>query len=163
MVILNTIELQTIVFMLPYGANNMFETYPEARLPPSLFFPKDTIRWAFIEQTNNVEWFYVTRVLAEGDDCRFESQYLIPDVPNLLGLIEATSETAWIKSIQIVSPGWINGTDGWLMQKLTKLICVQNGATERHFYEVAGAGIYPKSKKLKRLRHGEILWRTTEE
>ncbi|MBC3776382.1 hypothetical protein ACQKP7_15805 [Pseudomonas frederiksbergensis] len=123
----------------------MFETYEVARLPVLPSFGLSTTRWAFIAQSENREWFYVThQYFQDGDsECVCTQQFLIPDVMGLMGLVHSDSDTAFVSGVQLVSPGWLNGTDEWRMETLSKLIVIPGEERSKYSYQVASGSTYP--------------------
>lgn len=137
----------------------MFETYEAARLPMLPSFARSTTRWAFIAQSENREWFYVThQYFQDGDpECVCAQQYLIPDVIGLMSLVQSDSETAFVSGVQLVSPGWLNGTDEWRMETLTKLIAIPGEERSKYAYQVASGSTYPVPSADEQ-PVGKIIW-----
>lgn len=138
----------------------MFETYEAARLPMLPSFEQNTTRWAFIAQSANREWFYVThQYFQDGDpDCVCAQQYLIPDVIGLMSLVQADSNIAFVSGVQLVSPGWLNGTDGWRMEPLSKLFAIPGEEGSSYSYEVASGCIYPVPRAEISRSAGKTIW-----
>ncbi|MEB2651466.1 hypothetical protein SOP89_08775 [Pseudomonas siliginis] len=122
----------------------MFETYEAARLPALPSFERDTTRWAFIAQAANREWFYVThQYFQDGDpECVCSQQFMIPDAIGLMSLIQSSTDCAFVSEVQLVSPGWLNASEGWRMEPLNRLIYVPSEEGRSYAYEVAGGTIY---------------------
>lgn len=139
----------------------MFETYEAARLPGLPSFEQNTTRWAFIAQAANQEWFYVThRYFQDGDpDSVCSQQYLIPDVIGLLSLVRSDTPDAFVHSVQLVSPGWMNGSEQWRMEPLLGLIALPGEeSSSRYAYKVAGGGIYPTQHANTVQTTGSTIW-----
>lgn len=138
----------------------MFETYEAARLPVLPSFEQNTTRWAFIAQSANCEWFYVThRYFQDGDpDCVCAQQFLIPNVIVLMSLVQSDSDSAFVSGVQLVSPGWLNGTDEWRMEALTKLIATPGEEGCKYSYEVAGGSTYPVRQVDASHPVGKTIW-----
>ena len=127
----------------------MFETNDQARLP-SLFAEKEgEHRWAYIAQTANDEWFYVTHEIrgVEGS----LNQFMVPNAVYLLGFASSDSDESFIKEIQLVSPPWMNATCRWQMEPLAAIRLVDG----RFCYELANGKTYPSELEGK---PGNIAW-----
>ncbi|MBC3475621.1 hypothetical protein [Pseudomonas taiwanensis] len=120
----------------------MFETNDQARLQPSIYFvPEEgTHRWAYISQTSNHEWFYVTYETTDDEEVVSLQQLMVPIAPYLLGLATRDAPDAFIRSIQLVSPPWMNGSGSWLMEDLKEIRSVG----PKYLYELSDGKIYPK-------------------
>jgi hypothetical protein len=138
----------------------MFETYEAARLPMLPSFEQSTTRWAFIAQSANREWFYVTHTYFQDGDPEYvcAQQFFIPDVIGLMSLVESDSDAAFVSEVQLVSPGWLNGTDGWRMETLAKLIAVPSEERSTYSYEVASGNIYPLTHADAPQNAGKTIW-----
>ncbi|WP_160105673.1 hypothetical protein [Pseudomonas izuensis] len=138
----------------------MFETYEAAKLPRLPSFEQNTTRWAFIAQTENREWFYVThQYFQEGDPEHVcAQQFLIPDVIGLLSLMRSNSDTAFVSGVQLVSPGWMNGTDQWRMETLSKLIGIPSEEGSKYLYEVASGSTYSDVSADTSYAAGKVIW-----
>lgn len=118
----------------------MFETNDQARLQPSVYFvPEEgTHQWAYISQTANNEWFYVTyETFAE--EVVYRQQMMIPMAPYVLALATRDTPEAFIQSVKLVSPPWLNGSDTWLMEEIKTIGLI--GA--KYVYELSDGRIYP--------------------
>ncbi len=123
-----------------HRVNNMFETNDQARLQPSIYFvPEEgTHQWAYISQTANNEWFYVTYETADEEIvCR--QQMMIPIAPYVLALATRDAPEAFIRSIQLVSPPWLNGSDTWLMEEVKEIRLIG----PKYVYELTDGRVYP--------------------
>ncbi|WP_149086613.1 hypothetical protein [Pseudomonas prosekii] len=138
----------------------MFETYEAARLPALPSFEQNTTRWAFIAQSANKEWFYVThQYFQDGDrESVCNQQFMIPDVIGLMSLVRSDTADAFVRSVQLVSPGWMNGTEEWRMEFLLGLIALRGDESGRYAYEVAGGGIYPTQYANAAQSSGKKIW-----
>jgi len=138
----------------------MFETYEAARLPALPSFERDTTRWAFIAQSANREWFYVTHQYFQGGDPEYvcNQQFMIPDVIGLMSLVKSNTDVAFVSAVQLVSPGWLNGSEEWRMEPLVRLIAVPGEKSSTYVYEVAGGEIYPLQLADAAQTAGKSIW-----
>lgn len=118
----------------------MFETNDQARLQPSIYFvPEEgTHQWAYISQTANNEWFYVTYETTD-DEVVCRQQMMIPIAPYVLALATRDTPEAFIQSIQLVSPPWLNGSESWLMEEIKEIKLIGT----KYVYELSAGRIYP--------------------
>jgi hypothetical protein len=129
----------------------MFETHAQARLQnPLLALEEGTQRWAYISQTANHEWFFLTYETFDGE-VSSQQQFMIPAVRHLLGLAYRDTPEEFIREIQLVSPPWLNEKCRWLMEPIRAI----HSVGEQYCYELMDGQIYPSSL----LRHPrETLW-----
>lgn len=117
----------------------MFETHERARLKNPLFVLEEgTHRWAYVSQTTNHEWFFVTYATFDEDVCS-QQQFMIPAAQYLLGLVSRDAPDDFILEIQLVSPPWLNEKGAWMMEPIRAIQAVG----ERFCYELMDGKIYP--------------------
>lgn len=123
-------------------------------------FGQNTARWAFVAQSANREWFYVThQYFQDGDpDHVCAQQFLIPDVIGLMTLVQSDSDSAFVSAVQLVSPGWLNGTDEWRMEPLKRLLASAGEDGSKYVYEVVSGSVYPVSPASASQTVGKIIW-----
>lgn len=138
----------------------MFETYPTAKLPEIPGFKLEGTRWAYIAQSSNEEWFYVTHEYLQEDDpelpCR--QQLLIPEALYLMGLIQLNTAQAKVVSIRLVSPPWLNGQSDWQMEPLERLCVVSTPMGDRYIYVVEGRDAYLNGCTPEAFNSAQTLW-----
>lgn len=134
-----------------YLENYMFETHEQARVrQPFIVLEEGARRWAYISQTTNDEWFFVTYETL-GEEGSSQQQFMISKVEYLLDLASRDSIGQFIHEVQLVSPPWLNEKRKWLMEPLSAIYTVD----ERVCYQVVDGQIYP-SKFLGQPR--DLLW-----
>jgi len=121
----------------------MFQTHESAKLP---IFWKDVGEslWSYTELMANASWFYADCLLTDGVDT-VTSTYLLSMSSQINDLINIPEIT--IKSVYIVSPPHINGTDSWKMNPVAK-ICAGKIRYER----------YKSNIEIYELKNGEKLY-----
>lgn len=125
----------------------MFETHEQARVRNPLFVLEEGARrWAYISQTANDEWFYVTYEVA-GEEGSSQQQFMISKLQYLLDLASRDTPEQFIREVQLVSPPWLNQKGKWLMEPIREV----QEADERVCYELMDGQVYP-SKMLGRIR-----------
>lgn len=123
------------LFSTPPWTQQPFCAVPAYRL---FVLEEGTHRWAYIAQTTNSEWFFVTYETV-GDGVSSQQQFLIPTVPVLLGLAARDTSEKYIQGIQLVSPPWLNEKNGWLMEPIQAI----HRVGERICYELVDGQMYP--------------------
>ncbi|PPC99547.1 MAG: hypothetical protein CTY35_03865 [Methylotenera sp.] len=95
----------------------MFQTFDSAKLP---IFWKDVGEsvWSYAELMVNATWFYADCKVTDGVDT-VTSTYLLSASSQIGDLIKHPEIS--IRSLYIVSPPYINGTDSWKMSPLAKI------------------------------------------
>lgn len=83
-------------------------------------FGNDHQSWHFVEQSIHSPWFYVSWVSRLGEGTLVDT-LMIGDIPTLEDFLAQSGSESWIDDVQLVSPGWLNGTGKWLMEPLTSL------------------------------------------
>lgn len=119
----------------------MFETHDQARVPSPFFVLEEgTHRWAYISQTSNDEWFFVTYETVD-HGVSSQQQFMIPTVRFLLDLASRDRPEQFIHEVQLVSPPWLNEKGNWLMEPIREIHAVD----ERICYELLDGRIYPSA------------------
>ena len=117
----------------------MFETHEQARVQnPFFVLEEGARRWAYISQTNNDEWFFVTYETT-GEEGFSQQQFMISKVQFLLDLASRDTPAQFINEVQLVSPPWLNRQGKWLMEPIREIQKVD----ERVCYELMDGQVYP--------------------
>ena len=144
--------------------NNAFK----ARFHNLLGDPADHF-WVAAELALSNPWFLVRfRITetAEGEDaCPRTRTMLLTDVQDVESMAknEPDEPLLQLESVQIVSPGHLNGTEGWKMEPLTAVWTAEEPSDARHLvhiYEIEGGVRYATSgleTPIDELRN-ETLW-----
>jgi len=119
----------------------MFETHEQARVRhPFFVLEEGARRWAYISQTKNDEWFFVTYETL-GQEGSSQQQFMISKVQFLLDLASRDTPNQFIREVQLVSPPWLNERGSWLMEPIREIQAV----AERVCYELMDGRVYPSS------------------
>lgn len=96
--------------------------------------------WHFVQQHLMSPWFHTTIVRCE-DGLEFHDVVFVDSLQALTPLLELTEVGVQVRSVQLVSPGWLNGTSDWHMDTLLEIARSQDGTSQRftlqdgrHFY-----------------------------
>lgn len=119
----------------------MFETHEQARIRhPFFVLEEGARRWAYISQTKNDEWFFVTHETL-GQAGSSQQQFMISKVQFLLGLASKDTPEQFVREVQLVSPPWLNERGNWLMEPIREIQAV----AERIRYKLMDGQVYPSS------------------
>jgi hypothetical protein len=125
-----------------FPENLMFRTYKHAELEVPSIFGADFQMWHFIELGIHRPWFYAgTRDSLDED--ALVTMKMIPNVQVLQCLLDEHTDDQ-IQSLQLISPGHVNGTDGWVMETLMSLSVLSDrtGRSSGYRYIVEGGKAY---------------------
>lgn len=96
--------------------------------------------WHFVQKNLMSPWFHTTIVRCEGG-LEFHDVVFVDSLQALTPLLEITEVGVQVTSVQLVSPGWLNGTNDWHMDTLLEIARSQDGTSlrytlhdGRHFY-----------------------------
>jgi hypothetical protein len=87
--------------------------------------------WHFVQQHLMSAWFHATIVRCE-DGLEFQDVVFVDSLQALTPLLELTEAGVQVRSVQLVSPGWLNGTGDWHMDTLLEIARSQDGASLRY-------------------------------
>ncbi|CAI8759902.1 hypothetical protein [Pseudomonas zeae] len=96
--------------------------------------------WHVVQQHMMSPWFHTT-IARRLDDLEIDDVVFVDSLPALTSLLELTELGVKVKSVRLVSPKWLNGTDDWHMDGLTEIALSPDGTSlryrlhdGRHFY-----------------------------
>ncbi len=100
----------------------MLVTYAQAEVPLGLMAGKPDIRhWRYAELSFNSIWLYVSIGYVRLGPPR-QCTMLLPELREFEQLLkDCKSEALWIDDIMVVSPGDVNGSGAWMMDRLNAL------------------------------------------
>lgn len=76
---------------------------------------EDQQAWHFVEQRLSSPWIHITVTRERGEDTCVEV-FFLEDMRGLEQFTRLTLDGAVELSLQIVTPGWMNGSGGWTME-----------------------------------------------
>jgi hypothetical protein len=86
--------------------------------------------WHFVQQHLMSPWFHTTIARYE-DGLEFYDVVFVDSLQTLTSILDLTELGVQVKSVQLVSPGWLNGTGDWRMEKLLEVAQSQDGTSRR--------------------------------
>ena len=96
----------------------MFETHDNAERR-SFFSSPGEHHWEYVGLTLQIPWFHVTYTTTSEEEHQFTQSLMLADVLQLVDLYKRAEVD--IDFVDIVSPGYINGTERWKMEPLSKV------------------------------------------
>jgi hypothetical protein len=96
-------------------------TYAQAEVPLGLMAGKPEIRhWRYAELSFNSIWLYVSiGYVRSGLQC--QCTLLMPELREFEQLLTDCGDELWIDDVMVVSPGNVNGSGAWAMERLDTL------------------------------------------
>lgn len=87
--------------------------------------------WHFVQQQIMSPWFHTTIARCEDGFEILDVVFLdsLQALTSILGLMEMGAQ---VKSVQLVSPGWLNGAGDWRMETLREVAQNQDGTSIRY-------------------------------
>lgn len=99
----------------------MFITHKNAEISLGAYLGDDSTQyWQCVEQTTHCPWFYVKVGRQQGSEV-LASMVLIPSISALEQLLSEQGPDIWLIDVQLVSPAYLNGSDGWRMERLLEV------------------------------------------
>lgn len=98
----------------------MFETVRESEMKIGRLLSEDVAMWPFVTIPLFMEWFVVKRSCLNDGLCMADT-VLLQGVRSLLEAMQSYGSAFKIDAIHLVSPGWMNETGEWRMDKLTEI------------------------------------------
>lgn len=99
----------------------MLVTYAQAEVPLALLVGNSDVRhWRYAELAFNCVWFYVSIGYVQSGPQR-QSTLLMTELREFEQLLSDCGKFLWIDDVMVVSPGNLNGSGGWKMERLVAL------------------------------------------
>lgn len=99
----------------------MLVTYSHAEVPLGLMAGKPEIRhWRYAELSFNSIWLYVSIGYVRLETHR-QCTLLMPELREFEQLLNDCSDALWIDDVMVVSPGDVNDSGAWMMERLYAL------------------------------------------
>jgi hypothetical protein len=109
-------------------------TYPQAEVPLGLMAGKPEIRhWRYAELSFSSIWLYVSISYIRSGHQR-QCTLLMPELREFEQLLNDCGDALWIDDVMVVSPGDVNGSGAWKMERLSALEEAINDRTGEFCY-----------------------------
>lgn len=128
----------------------MFVTHKQAEIPFGSYFGDGNAQhWQYVEQTLHCPWFYVGLARQSGKETMI-SMLLIPSVHAFEQLLKEQGKDMWIKEVQLVAPGYLNGSDRWEMRRMLELYEVigEQGDSCSYVYGLEGGEFFSERSQV---------------
>lgn len=113
----------------------MFTTHRMAERHLDPLLEQDRQSWHFVEQDAHFPWLYVSLARRLNEESIID-MVMVAEIPTFELFLDQTNENFWIEGVQLVSPGWMNGTKGWLMEPLVSINEKCTGKHRTYIYTV---------------------------
>jgi hypothetical protein len=90
-------------------------------------------------------WFHTTIARYE-DGLEIYDVVFVDSLQTLTSILDLTDLGVLVKSIQLVSPGWLNGTGDWRMEKLLEVTQSQDGTSLRYTLQDGRHYYFPEAQ-----------------
>ncbi|MBD0683530.1 MULTISPECIES: hypothetical protein [unclassified Pseudomonas] len=102
--------------------------------------------WHFVQQHLMTPWFHTTIARCE-DGLEIHDVVFVDSLQTLTSLLELTEIGVQVKSVHLVSPGWLNGAGDWRMEMLLKVARSQDGTSLRYTLEDGRHYYFPEAQQ----------------
>lgn len=122
----------------------MFITHRQAEIHLGAYLGDDSTQyWQYVEQTTHCPWFYVKIGRRQGSEA-LTSMVLIPSISALEQLLDEQGADIWLLDVQLVSPAYLNGSEGWKMERLLEVreTLDDMSAGTAYVYSLEGGHVY---------------------
>lgn len=122
----------------------MFITHKQAEIFLDAYLGDDSTQyWQYVEQTTHCPWFYVKVGRRQGSEA-LTSMVMLPCISALEQLINEQGADIWVLDVQLVSPTYLNGSDGWKMERLLEVRETVDDLSKEaaYVYSLEGGHIY---------------------
>lgn len=98
----------------------MFRTHDADMLGLPGMFGEGQYQWHQVTKVLRTHWYHVT-VQAKHEGRTVELVLMIDSEPRLQQVLIAQNDETFITDVQVVTPAYMNGTEGWRMEKLASV------------------------------------------
>ncbi|MBB6157645.1 hypothetical protein HDC30_004896 [Pseudomonas sp. JAI115] len=107
----------------------MFITHRQAEVNGSLaMLDPDHQGWHFVQKHLMSPWFHTTIARCE-EGLEVYDVLFVGNLEALVSVLAPREKECQVKSVQLVSPGWLNGTGDWRMEMLAEVAQSQDGTS----------------------------------
>ncbi|MGY3305056.1 hypothetical protein ACVK1X_004371 [Pseudomonas sp. PvR086] len=112
----------------------MLVTYAQAEVPLGLMAGRPEIRhWRYAELSFNSIWLYVSIGYVRSGP-QSQCTLLMPELREFEQLLNDRGDALWVDDVMVVSPGEVNGSGAWMMERLGTLEEAVNEQTGEFVY-----------------------------
>ncbi|MVW84789.1 hypothetical protein EI969_02290 [Pseudomonas sp. PB101] len=114
--------------------------------------------WHLVQQHLMSPWFHTTIARCE-DSLEIHDVVFVDSMQALTALLELTEVGVQVKSVQLVSPGWLNGSGDWRMERLLEVARSQDGASLRYTLIDGRYYYFPEAQPSSSVTFSELVFR----
>ncbi|MHA6232990.1 hypothetical protein [Pseudomonas fluorescens group sp. PF-69] len=118
--------------------------------------------WHFVQQQLMSPWFHTTIARCE-DGLEIHDVVFVDSLQALTSLLELTEVGVKVKSVKLVSPGWLNGSGDWRMERLLEVARSQDGASLRYTLIDGRHYYYPEAQPGSSATFSELMFRCQQD
>lgn len=118
--------------------------------------------WHFVQKNLISPWFHTAIVRCE-DGLEFQDVVFVDSLQSLTSLLELTEAGVHVRSVQLVSPGWLNGTGDWHMDTLLEIARSQDGNSLRYSLHDGRHFYYPETQPDASTKYSVLVFPTRED
>lgn len=125
----------------------MFITHKPAEIILGAYLGDDSTQyWQYVEQTTYCPWFYVRVGRQQGSEV-LTSMVMLPSISAFEQLLNEQGADIWLIDVQMVSPAYLNGGDGWRMERLLEVreTVAETSEEAAYLYSLEGGHIYTEA------------------
>jgi len=136
----------------------MFYTSSEAFVPiPKLFGSDASKAWRWVEFGLYMPYFLLTLRISDGDS-EIEQHLMFCQIEDLMEYAKQVSSNAVIREIDLLSPGYMNGTDNYQLGKLKEVWKAKQQSLNFVFVMTDGQKLqFPPDEEISNLDAYELL------
>lgn len=124
----------------------MFQTIRKTELAISRMMGDEIALWEVVLNPHHLEWFHVCRTMTIGGDSVRDMLH-INNVRTLKNLIDTQDPENKVTDVYLVSPGWMNGTTDWKMERLLEARESSNHQGHGFIYVLYDGRVYPANNE----------------
>ena len=98
--------------------------------------------WHFVQPHLISPWFHVS-ITRYKDGMEFHDVLFVDSMQTLSSILELSEIGVQVKSVQLVSPGWLNGDGDWRMDMLREVARSRDGTSLRYTLQDGRHYYYP--------------------
>ncbi|KIK83079.1 hypothetical protein [Pseudomonas sp. W15Feb9B] len=134
----------------------MFRTHPQAEIAGAIALGNGSRSWRCVEHALHAPWLYVCCAEQQGG-ISIRSMLLVSEIPLFESILQQQTSPSRVKSVQLVSPSYMNQGSGWLMEDLIELIEIlgPNDEHQAYVYKLDNGSSYQEGYVKSEERHSQ--------
>ncbi|PRW84820.1 hypothetical protein C7A11_25055 [Pseudomonas simiae] len=125
----------------------MFRTQDSDLIGVAGIFGEGLAHWHSVSRLLRTHWYHLTvRVIEQGRSTELE--HMIEGEHRLQYMLVSQNDEEELVDVQVMTPAWMNKSDGWDMERVTKVTLGYDNEFEVCLIEVEGGAVYHNSHRL---------------